>query len=101
MSLLGPSFLTGLEGSGKVSLARGGPSQDLVWFRFGSNSAVLYDLSELTVKAVLSVPSHVNLTTGVVYSPALEKNVVVLNNTKIVVFDPSADRNDPSNEEAR
>ena len=45
--------------------------------------------------------SHVNLTTGVVYSPALEKNVVVLNNTKIVVFDPSADRNDPSNEEGR
>lgn len=101
MSLLGPSFLTGLEGSGKVSLARGGPSQDLVWFRFGSNSAVLYDLSELTVKAVLSVPSHVNLTTGVVYSPALEKNVVVLNSTKIVVFDPTADRNDPSNEEGR
>ena len=56
MSLVGPSFLTGLEGSGSVSLAKGGATQDLVWFRFGTNAAVLYDLSELRSRVVLSVP---------------------------------------------
>merc|ERR1712029_90299 len=87
MSLVGPSFLTGLEGSGCVSLAKGGVSLDLVWFRFGTNAAVLYDLSELRSRAVLSVPSHISLTTGVAYSASLEKHIVVFNSTKVIAFD--------------
>jgi len=83
--LRGPSFLSGLEGTGSVEV-RSGQGQDEVWVTFEGCSAVRYDLSEMCVRCVLSVPSHVRLSTPVCHDLESGLDLCVINHNTLLAF---------------
>ena len=87
--LRGPSFLNGLDGSGGAEIRHDSrfPDGQSVWVTFGRRSAVRYDLEEMCVKFVLSLPLHVELSTPVVYCPEIQRDVCVLNKNLLIDFD--------------
>ena len=96
--LRGPSFLSGLEGSGEVEVRPDGRSEDGVWVTFGRNSAVRYDLGDMSVKSVINVPSHLGLSCPIGHDADLDTDVAIVDNKTLLAFNSSTDESSAINE---